>query len=107
MEVPRMDGQINAEQVFHAARAKPDPAERRVYLDGVCGSDAALRGKVEALLHADAEAGEFLSSIERSAPDPAATVLQTPDVEQATVAGHVGQMIGRYKLLQPIGEGGF
>jgi len=49
------------ESIFHAARHLPD-AEREAYLRGACGQDLALRSKVDALLAADAEAGEFLNS---------------------------------------------
>ena len=52
--------QLDAEQVFNAARLKNDRKERAGYLDGACGKDVGLRAKVEALLAADAEAGSFL-----------------------------------------------
>ena len=88
-----------AEALFHQARSRP--ADRRAdFLDGACGNDAALRSKVDALLAADAEAGSFLASATRTAGTNRSTVEAAPH-EQA------GAMIGRYKLLQPIGEGGF
>ena len=90
-------GHPSPEQVFHEARAIALPGEREAYLKGACGNDAALRSKVEALLAADAEAGSFLAS----AGNEAGTTVAAPPHEQA------GAMIGRYKLLQPIGEGGF
>ena len=96
-------GQPNPEQVFHEARAIESPSGRQGYLDGACGDDAALRAKVDALLAADAEAGSFLASATRTAgnaPRTTRTVEAAPH-EQA------GTMIGRYKLLQIIGEGGF
>ncbi len=52
--------QLDAEQVFNAARLKKDPKERAGYLDGACGNNAGLRAKVESLLKADAEAGSYL-----------------------------------------------
>ncbi|MCH8343263.1 MAG: protein kinase [Planctomycetes bacterium] len=90
-------GHTSPEQVFHEARAIESPSERDGYLRGACGNDAALRAKVEALLQADAEAGSFLAS---AGDEGNATIVAAPH-EQA------GAMIGRYKLLQPIGEGGF
>ncbi|MCH8164252.1 MAG: protein kinase, partial [Planctomycetes bacterium] len=90
-------GHPSPEQVFHEARAIESPSERDAYLRGACGNDVALRAKVEALLAADAEAGSFLAS---GGNEGDATVVAAPH-EQA------GAMIGRYKLLQPIGEGGF
>jgi tetratricopeptide (TPR) repeat protein/tRNA A-37 threonylcarbamoyl transferase component Bud32 len=98
-----MHHRLSAEEIFHAARAKSDPAERAGYLDGACGDDVAVRAKVEALLKADAEAGEFLRVVEQApptSPSSAPTLGQTPR-DQA------GDMVGRYKLLQQIGEGGF
>jgi WD40 repeat protein/tRNA A-37 threonylcarbamoyl transferase component Bud32 len=98
-----MNHRLTAEEIFHAARAKPDPAERAGFLDGACGNDLSLRTKVEALLKADAEAGEFLRSAEKAPQFSAsseATLAETP-------RDQVGDMVGRYKLLQQIGEGGF
>jgi eukaryotic-like serine/threonine-protein kinase len=89
----------SAQEVFHEARPMPPP-ERAAYLQGACGGDAALRAKVEALLSADAEAGEFLRTSEEALPNAPGTTSSMP-------REHEGQMIGRYKLLQPIGEGGF
>jgi WD40 repeat protein len=82
------------EAIFsEALRVKP--ADRPAYLDGACGDDAELRGQVEVLLQADAQAGAFLPE----APLAAATIV-LPVTEQT------GDRIGRYKLLQRIGEGG-
>ncbi len=78
------------EAVFLAALGLADPAQRLAYLAEACGGDAALRVEVEELLRAD-EAQGFLSG-PALAPVPA---------EQE------GERIGRYKLLQEIGEGGF
>jgi WD40 repeat protein/serine/threonine protein kinase len=64
------------------------------YLDQACAANPALRASVEALLRANVGATGFL---ERSAP--AATIDQPPS-EQA------GSLIGPYKLLEQIGEGG-
>jgi eukaryotic-like serine/threonine-protein kinase len=83
------------EAIFHVARRLP-PEQRAVYLKQVCGNDRALPVRVEALLAAHEEAG-FL---EVPVVDAAATIDQ-PITECA------GMVIGRYKLLQKIGEGGF
>src|SRR4051794_27253432 len=72
------------------------PAERwPAFLDGVCG-DAKLRIRVEHLL----EAHQALGSI-HVRPTPEATA--TPGQRSADGPGSV---IGPYKLLEPIGEGG-
>jgi serine/threonine protein kinase/tetratricopeptide (TPR) repeat protein len=98
-----MNNRMTAEEIFHAAREKSDSAERACFLDGACGNDVSLRAKVEALLKADAEAGEFLQAAKEAPQTPLATAptLATTPRDQA------GDMFGRYKLLQQIGEGGF
>jgi len=68
---------------------------RRAYLEQACGSDDALRASVEELLRSEAEAGGFLANPTRTAN---AAVLPLMERE--------GDRIGRYKLLQKIGEGG-
>ena len=73
-------------------------AQRADYLDRACGDDAALRRKVEALLRAHEQAGDFLK-------EPAAGLAIVREKENATCE-NAGDRIGRYKLLQQIGEGG-
>jgi len=75
---------------------KPED-EREAFLDLVCRNDDNLRRELEGLLAASDEAADFL---ERPAVQVSETVL-TPLRESP------GTMIGRYKLLQRIGEGGF
>ena len=41
------------ESLFSAALVIDDPAERKAYLDRACGSDPALRGRVDELLEAN------------------------------------------------------
>jgi eukaryotic-like serine/threonine-protein kinase len=77
------------EEVFAAAGALPS-VERAQFLERECAGDAGLRRRVEALLRASSRSGEFL----QAAAVPAIT-------ETAT-----GLKIGRYKLLEKIGEGG-
>jgi WD40 repeat protein/serine/threonine protein kinase len=81
--------------LFEAALELP-PEQRVAYLDGACGGDAALRQRLEALLCKHDRAGGFLES---PAPCPVATVDEPASERPGTV-------IGLYKLLQPIGEGG-
>jgi len=81
--------------VFGAARRLPS-GERAAYLDEACAGDAALRQRVEELLQAGDEAGEFLES-------PAAA---PPSGTPRLPSNRPGDRIGRYKLLQQIGEGG-
>jgi serine/threonine protein kinase/tetratricopeptide (TPR) repeat protein len=82
--------------VFEAVLELP-PEDRVAYLDGACGGDAALRQRLEVLLSKHDRAGSFL---EWPAPCPAATVDEP-------VSERPGTVIGPYKLLEQIGEGGF
>ncbi|AGA28248.1 serine/threonine-protein kinase [Singulisphaera acidiphila] len=87
---------FDEEAVFQVARQIDRPDTRRLYLDQVCGLDADLRARVDALLRAHDEEQSFL---ERPAVAPGAT---GPVAPRETVGTHIGP----YKLLQQIGEGG-
>jgi serine/threonine protein kinase/tetratricopeptide (TPR) repeat protein len=74
------------------------PAEEwPAFLDRECGQDAALRQRLEALLRAHQAAGDFMDT--PTAPNP-------PRAQPAAGPEMPGMRIGRYKLLQKIGEGG-
>src|SRR5436190_12662633 len=72
---------------------------RAAYLQGACGRDVVLRRKVEELLEEHFSNDSLLagSALEGERP----TMIEPP-VQEAPA-----QMIGRYKLLERIGEGGF
>jgi tetratricopeptide (TPR) repeat protein/serine/threonine protein kinase len=84
-----------ANAIFLQALEVADPDERRAYLDAACGAGA-LRARVERLLEADGRAGSFLEG-------PATDLV--PGGEEPAREGP-GALIGPYKLLQQIGEGG-
>ncbi len=86
------------ESIFFAALEKHAPDERMAYLDKVCAGNDELRASVERMLAAKAAAGSFL---ERPAIAGDATAhYELPITERP------GSVIGPYKLLQQIGEGG-
>jgi WD40 repeat protein/serine/threonine protein kinase len=85
--------------VFCAALEYQSPQERAAYLDEACGDDAGLRARVEALLQADCKAGNFLGG--SSAPGLG------PSADEPPISEAPGMVIGPYKLLEEIGEGGF
>src|SRR5262245_2739598 len=90
-----------ANDVFLAAAEVESPAERRRFLDQHCGDDAGLRAQVESLLAASAKAGSFLNKPAVQAPPGSrATVDYEP------IAERPGTVIGPYKLMEQIGEGG-
>jgi len=80
----------SAASIFHEARGLP-AQERASFLASACGEDMALRAEVEALLRADAELGRFMAS---------------PSVDVSSSQEQAGAQVGRYKLLEQIGEGG-
>src|SRR4249920_450757 len=84
-----------ANDLFLKSLELPSESERRVYLDKSCAGDAALRAEVNALLEACARAGSFLESPAQG------TAIDLAD-------GGIGpaSVIGPYKLLQRLGEGG-
>src|ERR1017187_3980862 len=93
-------------EIFNSALERTTPAERAAYLDGACGDDADLRARVEALIRAHEEAGVFLPA-EDAKPQPAEIAnAVAPTSGMFPVFEKVGDRIGRYKLLQQIGEGG-
>src|SRR3954451_22428214 len=88
---------MNEEAIFHEALARSSPEERAAYLDQACAGDLARRAAVEALLRANVGASGFLDQ-------PAPALVAT--VEEQPVSERPGAIIGPYKLLQQIGEGG-
>src|SRR3989441_8777811 len=87
----------DVKSIFGKALDLPAPAERAAYLDEACGDNARLRAEVESLLKAGQQAGGFFKAL---GPSSAATVDE-PITERP------GTVIGPYKLLEQIGEGGF
>jgi eukaryotic-like serine/threonine-protein kinase len=83
--------------IFNAAIALDSSEEQASFLDEACGRDPALRQRIDALLRAHSEAGGFFGG-----KSPAPTVTEIRATTET-----VGALIGPYKLLEQIGEGGF
>ncbi|HEY5043427.1 MAG TPA: serine/threonine-protein kinase [Verrucomicrobiae bacterium] len=89
----------NPEEIVFAAARQLPPADRASYLDQACGDNGSLRRRVEALLNASEQSGAWLeiSAVPTLRRTPAASI---------PLAEKPGDKVGRYKLLQQIGEGG-
>jgi serine/threonine protein kinase/tetratricopeptide (TPR) repeat protein len=86
-----------AKTIFLNALDIASSAARQAYLDGQCGGDTALRREVEALLEHHHRLGSFLES-----PDGGTA----PTINMPGHGEGPGTMIGPYRLLRLIGEGG-
>ncbi|MHC4145703.1 MAG: protein kinase domain-containing protein, partial [Planctomycetota bacterium] len=84
------------EAIFNAAIRLRSSVERDAYLVEACGDDGKLRTDVQALV----QAHEAKSLLDIPIFDPDITLDSSPLTEGA------GTIIGRYKLLEKIGEGG-
>ncbi|MHC5027020.1 MAG: tetratricopeptide repeat protein [Planctomycetota bacterium] len=87
------------ENVFHDAIALP-AGERALFLDEACNDDLDLRAEVESLLLQNGRETGVLGL--RSARE-----ARTMIVDRGAPLEGPGTMIGPYKILQQIGEGGF
>src|SRR5262245_34948078 len=85
------------ESIFAGAVEISSAAERAAFLDRTCGGDHALRAAVEALLRARERSGDLLDLPENSAVT----------VDELSVAERPRMVVGAYRLLEEIGEGGF
>ena len=86
------------ESLYFAALEKPAGQEREAFLIEACGANGELRHHVERMLAAHPQVGSFLKA-------PAPELLAT--IEQSPIAERPGTVIGPYKLMEQIGEGGF
>ncbi|MEZ5323542.1 MAG: serine/threonine-protein kinase [Verrucomicrobiales bacterium] len=83
------------ESIFGRALEFSSPEERKAFVVGACGGDDAMEDRIQKLLAASDEADD-----ESFLPESIADM-------EAPVRESEGSVIGRYKLLQKIGEGGF
>jgi serine/threonine protein kinase/tetratricopeptide (TPR) repeat protein len=90
-----------AKAIFLEAVEQHPPDQWPAFLDRACAGRPELRGQVEALLAAHREVGTAAQQkLTDAGPAPAVTLDLPPVHEQP------GAVIGPYKLVEPIGEGG-
>src|SRR5215831_5759163 len=90
------------EQYYHAALER-NPDERAAFLLAACPNDSDLRRQVELLLRHDAASDSF---IEEHALLVAARQCEAEDLGMTNAPITVGQQIGVYQILAPLGRGG-
>jgi serine/threonine protein kinase/WD40 repeat protein len=85
------------ESILFAALEKASEAERTAFLDAACAHDPELRRHVERLLYAHPRAADFLN-------EPA--LARTAAADESPAQERPGAVIGPYRLMEQIGEGG-
>jgi hypothetical protein len=104
------------EAVCLAALHISDPDLRMHFLDRACANDARLRSAVEAMLRANTDAENYFAHCQAAVDIPkldaqAAAVLRSAEPEiriplEGLTGEQLGSRLGRYQLVQKIGEGG-
>lgn len=74
------------------------PSERAAFLEGACGADMVLRQQLYDLLQSHEDSEGFL--------DEPVLFLRSGDARVSTIGESAGDLVGRYKLIRQIGEGG-
>ena len=99
--------------LFDAARNIEDPTARQALLDQTCGGNPALRTRIESLLTVQRSAEEFFTAgsvnadgADSGAPKAAETGPAAVSVVPSAAFEGPNTRIGRYRLLQRMGEGG-
>ena len=91
---------IDDPEIFRVARKIESSDAQIAYLRQVCGEDQVRIDRLVALLEADGKQSDFLE-VPPSGVIFDCAKTHDPSFEQP------GAVVGRYKLLQKIGEGGF
>src|SRR5689334_21865874 len=90
---------LTEREIFLEALELPTPEARAVYLQAACGGNVTLRSRVDELLKEHYSDDSLLAG---SALEGERASEARPPASEAPA-----EVIGRYKLLERIGEGGF
>jgi serine/threonine protein kinase len=91
-----------ANDIFVRAAEIDSPADRRLFVEQQCGGNAAIQAQVESLLAAGGQIGSFLDRPAVASPQGNGETAPFRPLTEGP-----GTVIGPYKLLEQIGEGGF
>jgi serine/threonine protein kinase len=95
--------------IFDEALEIGDPQARRDFVSRSCGANEMLRREVEDLLRVEGVAPKFLPDAPQGMPPSPFGSRMSSAVQKSgneRLTGEVGNRIGRYKVLQKLGEGG-
>jgi eukaryotic-like serine/threonine-protein kinase len=94
--------------LFDSAREFSDPVARQAFLDQACNGNAGLRERLEKLLSLHASAEEYFRFNPTGGPagTTASTSAAAPSPQPNGALEITNTRIGRYRLLQRLGEGG-
>jgi serine/threonine protein kinase len=92
-----MGDRSNQVKAVFLAAIEHAPEQWPAFLDQACGGDNRLRAEVDKLLRAQAAIGSFHE----------ATRFAFPATDDERMSERPGMIIGPYKLLEQLGEGGF
>src|ERR1043166_71213 len=98
---PAMNPDPQREAALFQAAAQLTGAARATFLDGACHGNPALRHRLEALLAAHEQTDGALAELA-----PVAKATMKIEFKDEAKDETVGQKIGRYKILEKVGEGG-
>ena len=95
---------MNDREIFMNAPEGASAEELARYLDTACGDDTELRSRVEALFAAARASENFMPAV----PAEDLPTVAAPERERVVpIEEREGTVIGNYKLLKKLGEGGF
>jgi hypothetical protein len=107
MNVPASREDLGREEtIFNAAVQLRDAAKRAIYLELACDGDATLRARIDKLLASDAEGAFFARPLAQPSILTSAVTAAASSESQTDVSFPEGERVGRYRLIQKIGEGG-